>query len=237
MTNDATRAWHRYSTAHPYAADRTVEFVSFGPDLPSLDRRLLGDLRNQRVVELGCGMGHGAVALARQGAKVIAVDPDATQVAHARALADAHRVKIELHHADLADLAFCRSASIDLLVSTYALAGVEDLDRVFRQVHRVLHPEAAFVFSLPHPFTTLLRAAGDGSIRVVRAANSRVPLGDGALVTYPHQFADLHTSLTRANFRVDVLLEPEPDARTQAYNPAAGWVPTTVVVRARKQGI
>jgi SAM-dependent methyltransferase len=237
MSDTATPPWTRYTTAFPDAADRTTDFVALGPELASLDRRLFGDLRDKRVVDLGCGMGHGAVALARQGARVIAVDADAVQVAHARALADDHGVKIELHHADLADLAFCRSASIDLIVSSYALAGVEDLDRVFRQAHRVLQPEAPIVFSLPHPFTTLLRLAGDGSIRVVRAANSRVPLGEGAMVTFPHQFADLHTSLTRANFRIDVLLEPEPDPRTQAFNPAAGWLPTTLVVRARKEGI
>jgi SAM-dependent methyltransferase len=238
MTDNAPGStWTRYSTAHPFARDRTTDHVSLGPDVPSLDRRLFGDLRNKRVVDLGCGMGHGAVALARQGAKVIGVDPDAGQIVHARALADGHKVKVELHHADLADLAFCRSASVDLLVSTYALAGVEDLDRVFRQAHRVLTPDAPFVFSLPHPFTTLLHRAGDGSIRVARPTTSRLPLGDGPMLTYPHQFGDLHTSLTRANFRIDLLLEPEPDPRTQAYNPAAGWLPTTLVVRARKVGI
>jgi SAM-dependent methyltransferase len=238
MTENATSpAWARYSTAFPNAVDRTTDFFTLGPDLPSLDRRLFGDLRGKRVVDLGCGMGHGSVALARQGAKVIAVDADPAQIAHARVLAEQHAVKLELHHADLADIAFCRSASVDLLVSCYALAGVDDLDRVFRQVHRVLQPEAAFLFSLPHPFTTLLRAAGDGSIRVARASNSRLPLGEGPMITYPHQFAELHTSLTRANFRIDVMLEPEPDASTQAFNPGAGWLPTTLVLRARKEGI
>lgn len=238
MTDTATSpAWTRYSTAYPHATDRPVDHVALGPDLPSLDRRLFGDLTGKRVVDLGCGMGHGAVALALQGAKVIAVDADPTQLAHARTLAEQHGVKIELHHADLADIAFCRSASVDLLVSAYALAGVDDLDRVFRQAHRVLHPEAAFLFSLPHPFTTLLRAAGDGSIRVARASNSRLPLGTGAMTTFPHQFSHLHTSLTRANFRIDVLLEPDPDASTPEFNPAAGWLPTTLVIRARKEGI
>lgn len=229
--------WVRYTTAYPEAVHRPISHVELGPDLPSLDRRLFGDLADKRVVDLGCGMGHGAVALSRQGARVIAVDPDATQLTHARELAEEHDCKLEFHHADVADLAFCRSASVDLLVSAYALAAVEDLDRVFRQAHRILQPEAPFVFSLPHPFTPLLRLAGDGSIRVVRTSNSRVPLGEGAMITYPHQFADVLTSLTRANFRVDVILEPDPDPNTQVFNPAAGWVPTTLVIRARKEGI
>jgi SAM-dependent methyltransferase len=229
--------WQRYTTAFPFAADRSTDFVALGPDLPSLDHRLFGDVSGMRVVELGCGMGHGSVALARQGAKVIAVDPDATQLVYARELADAHRVKLEFHHADLAELAFCRSASVDLMVSAYALAAVEQLDRLFRQAHRVLQPEGAFVFSLPHPFTTLVRAAGDGSIRVARAANSRLPLGEGPMLTYPHQFADIHTSLIRANFRVDLVLEPDPEPSAHHLNPAAGWLPTSVVIRARKVGI
>lgn len=238
MTDIATTpAWTRYCTAYPFAQDRPTDHVALGPDLPALDRRLFGDLSGKRVVDLGCGMGHGAVALAKHGAKVIGVDADATQLAHARALADAHDVKLELHHADLADLAFCRSATIDLMVSAYALAAVDELDRVFRQAHRLLHPDAAFVFSLPHPFTTLVRLAGDGSVRVARAANSRLPLGEGPMTTYPHQFADLHTRLTRANFRLDLVIEPEPDPATQTYNPAAGWLPTSVVLRARKEGI
>jgi hypothetical protein len=108
---------------------------------------------------------------------------------------------------------------------------------VFRQVHRVLHPEAPFVITLPHPFTLLVRAAGDGSLRVERPFTARAPFGDGAGLTYPHQFSDVHTSLTRANFRVDTVLEPENDPRGSWRNATTGWIPSTLVIRARKEGI
>jgi SAM-dependent methyltransferase len=229
--------WSRYSTAHPIAVDRSVDQLELGPGLPSLDRRLIGDVEGSRVLDLGCGMGHGAVALARQGAKVIAVEPDGAQLAHARELAEQHSVKVELHQADLAELAFIRSASVDLVVSVYALAAVDDLDRVFRQAHRILQPTAPLLITVPHPFTTLVRAAGDGNLRVDRPFTSRAPLGEGAMLTYPHQFADLHTSLTRANFRVDVVLEPETDPRSPWCDAATGWIPSTLLIRARKEGI
>jgi SAM-dependent methyltransferase len=235
--SDPSGGWTRYTTAHPAAVDRSIDLVELGPDLPSLDRRLVGDVEGSRILDLGCGMGHGAVALARRGAKVIAVDTDAAQLAFARALAEEHSVKLELHQADLADLAFVRSASVDLAISVYSLAAVDDLDRVFRQVHRVLHPEAPFIVTLPHPFTLLVRAAGDGSIRVERPFTARSPLGEGASLTYPHQFGDVHTSLTRANFRVDTVLEPEGDSRGPWRSATTGWVPSTLVIRARKQGI
>jgi SAM-dependent methyltransferase len=234
---DSSAGWTRYSTAHPIATDRSIDTVELGPDLPALDRRLVGDVDGRRVVDLGCGMGHASVALARRGAKVIAVDTDGAQLAHARQLADENSVKLELHQADLADLAFVRSASIDLVVSVYALAAVDDLDRVFRQVHRVLLPEAPFIITLPHPFTMLVRAAGDGSIRVDRPFTAKAPIGDGPTLTYPHQFGDVHTSLTRANFRVDTVLEPEADPRSSWRSATTGWMPSTLVLRARKEGI
>ena len=232
-----TPGWSRYSAAHPLGEHRSVDHLELGPDLPLLDRRLIGAVAGQRVLDLGCGMGHGAVALARQGAKVICVDADATQLAHARDLADRYAVKLELHQADLAELAFVRSASVDLVVSVYALAAVDDLDRVFRQVHRILHPDAPFLMTLPHPFTTVVRAAGDGSLRVDRPVSARTPLGEGPTLTYPHQFADLHTRLTRANFRLDVVLEPDAEPRGPWRTPLTGWLPPTLVLRARKEGI
>jgi SAM-dependent methyltransferase len=229
--------WTRYSTAHPIAVNRSIDHLELGPDLPSLDNRLIGDVTGKRVVDLGCGMGHGAIALARQGAKVIGVDSDPVQLAYARELAEHHDVKLELHHADLADLAFVRSATIDIVVSVYALAAVDDLDRVFRQAHRILHPQAPLLFTLPHPFTALVRAMGDGSLRVERPYGTRSPLGEGPTLTYPHHFSDVHTSLTRANFRADVVLEPEAERGASWRTPLSGWIPSTLVVRARKEGV
>ena len=227
--------WVRYSTAFPTAKARPIDYVELGPDVPSLDRRLIGDVTGKRIVDLGCGMGHSAVALAKQGAKVFALDPDTTQLNYARELADREAVKIELHQSDLADLAFLRNASIDLVVSVFALAAVDDLDRVFRQVHRVLRPGASFIVSLPHPLAILIEQAVDGSLRMGRRFRDQSPMGEGAQLTYPHQLGDLHASLTRANFRADVILEPESTSGPWR-SPLTGWVPSTLIMRARKEG-
>ena len=227
--------WVRYSTAFPSAKARPIDYVELGPDVPSLDRRLIGDVAGKRVVDLGCGMGHASVALAKQGAKVFALDPDQAQLNHARELADQESVKIEVHQSDLADFAFLRNASIDLVVSVFALAAVDDLDRVFRQVHRVLREGAPFILSLPHPLSTLIEQAPDGSLRMSRRFRDQSPLGEGPTLTHPHQFGELHASLARANFRVDVVLEPESTSGPWR-SPLTGWVPSTLVVRARKEG-
>ena len=213
----------RSFTAWPAAADLPLDVVVYGPDIPTeADLRLLGRLEGKRVLELGCGAGPVSVAMTKQGAQVIAVESSAEQVGHARRLSEREEVVVELRNGDLADLAFVRADTIDLVVSIYGLAAVPDLDRVFRQVHRVLRPELPFVLSLPHP---AWRMVADGDPPTLRRTYWETTADDDNSLT----IAELFTSLTRANFRVDTVLEPEPLR-------GASWVPPTLIVRARKVG-
>src|SRR5262249_27148121 len=109
-------------------------------------------VRGKRVLELGCGAGENAVAFARQGAHTIALDASRAQLALGRNLAEAEEVRVEWHASDAADLAVLRADSIDLAFSAGLMGELEDLDRLLRQVHRVLRPGSAFVFAYEHPF-------------------------------------------------------------------------------------
>jgi ubiquinone/menaquinone biosynthesis C-methylase UbiE len=201
--------------AWPGWGQRPLDAVHYGPGVPTeTTLRLLGGLEGKRLLELGCGDGRTAVAMAKQGARVIAVDESAEQVGRARLLCDDEDVKVELHQSDLAEIAFVRADSIDAAVCIYALATVGDVSRVFRQVHRVLRRDAPLVLSMPHP--------------VARA------LDGGDPPVWRHSYFDsdartisaLFTALTRTNFRVDTLLEPDSPT----------GVPGTLVLRARKEG-
>jgi len=60
------------------------------------------------------------------------------------------------------------------------------------------------------------------------------------LSAHHHTFSDLFTGLARANFRLDTVLEPEPTAdghRTPHWRDAYRWVPRTLILRARKEGV
>jgi ubiquinone/menaquinone biosynthesis C-methylase UbiE len=226
----------RFTLAAPAGRDLPSDVVTYGPDVAREDAlRLLGNVEGKRVLDLGCGAGHNAIALARAGAKVIAVDESSDQVADARAAAEAAGVKIELHHAPLAELAFIRADTIDAAVSAYGLAAVEDLDRVFRQVDRVLRPEHHVVLSFPHPAFAMVDA-DDPDRRVRRSYWDQARIG----ADVPRTISSLFTALGRANFRVDTVLEPEPAAsgpRSPGWVDAMRYLPATLIIRARKQGI
>jgi SAM-dependent methyltransferase len=205
--------------------------------------RLLGPLRGKRLLELGCGTGDSSVRFAQQGATVIGVDSSAENIARARTAAEAVEIRLELHAGDLADLAFLRADSVDLAFSDGALARVPNLGRLFRQVHRVLHHGAAFVFSLPHPMTlgATTEAPAEGSLPLVRTYLTRsyfdpAPIeageGDHALMLTRHTLTEVFTGLSRTGFRVDTLLEPEPPP----VDGARAMLPAAVIWRARKEG-
>lgn len=226
----------RFSVAGPSGLDLPTDVVTYGPDVAREDTlKLLGNVDGKRVLDLGCGAGHNAIALARQGAKVIGVDESSDQIADARAECERERVKVELHHAPLAELAFIRADTIDAVISVWGLAPVEDIDRVFRQVDRVLRPEHPLVLSLPHPASAMVDPA-DPERRVRRSYWDPAQI-DGDV---PRTISALFTSLGRANFRVDSVLEPEPSSggpRSAYWNDTMPSVPATLIIRARKQGI
>ena len=151
---------------------------------------------------------------------MIATDTDAAQVEAARALAHRHDVAGEFHHCHPAELAFVRADQIDLAVAVTSLAFVDDLARVFRQVHRVVTHGGHLLVALPH-VAHLCTDLADGG-RLVRGWADQGTV-EGRTV---HRTEDVVTAMVRANFAIDTLLE----------RPVESPVPTTLVVRARRLG-
>ena len=245
VPTDNAAAWDRHAAAYQAGAQLPTDVVHYGPDIGTEAHfRLCGNVEGKRVLELGCGGAQCSIAFARQGANAIGVDFSNEQLAFARRLVAREGVKVELRHGDLADLAFVRADTMDLVFSAYAFGYVEDLDRVFRQVHRVLKPEHPLVFSLPHPAYDMIDDDADPALLIRRSYFDRAPIDyewNGVEFTdYRHTISDLFASLSRANFRIDTLLEPEPlpgIPRSQHWRPTYDSVPRTIVIRARKQGI
>jgi malonyl-CoA O-methyltransferase len=158
------------------------------------------------VLDLGCGTGRGAAALAARwpAARILAIDPSAGMLREAGRNSDAGRslrIRAEAEALPLPD------ASVDLVFSSLALPWCEDLDAVFAELARVLRPRGLFTFAtfgpdtLPelraawasvdgdrhvHPFTDM-HDIGDGLVR----AGLVEPVLDVArfTLTYPDLFA------------------------------------------------
>lgn len=184
--------------------------ITFGSGIPGdAELRLCGDVSGaKRAVELGVSEWFNSLEFAAAGAKAIAVDPDPERIAELRRRADDAEVTVQCVTADLADLGDISSASCEVVVAVHSIIDVDDLGRLLRQVHRILKPSMPFVISMPHPFDAVSEAR---------------PYGTGARTV-----GDWFTALGRSNFRVDQVKE----LGVSPMHP----IPTTLVLRARKEG-
>jgi SAM-dependent methyltransferase len=130
---------------------RSLEGLGGAAEWPAL-RALLPDLRDFRVVDLGCGFGWFCRWAREQGAaEVLGIDVSERMLARARAdTTDAAitYVRADLERVELAEAAF------DIAYSSLALHYIENLERLLANVRRVLIPGGYLVFSAEHPIFT-----------------------------------------------------------------------------------
>ncbi len=122
--------------------------------------RRLEPLHDRRVLDLGGGLGVGALALAKRGARVVLVDlsekrADAARrsLIHERMADKVQVVVAAAEHLPFRPEVFDRSTTKSVLIHT-------DLPRAAREIHRVLKPGGRAVFLEPldaHPLIWIYR--------------------------------------------------------------------------------
>lgn len=192
--------------------------ISFGADVDADDElRVCGEVRGKRVLELGLfGSIPNSVTMASRGARSIAVDPSRDAIQRARQAATNADVVVEFHEGDLADLGFIMSGALDLVLCVHNIGLDTDIARLFRQVHRVLRPEAGFVLAVTHPMSAVFDGADPTARRRYGATTPTI--------------GELTMALQRANFSIDIIHELTPLHRPHAV------APSTLVMRSRKLG-
>ena len=96
-------------------------------------------LEGQRALDIGCGSGGLAIALAEYGARVDAIEPDPVRHAWAAARIAGHRAAVELHRASAERLPFA-DGTFALVTLDAVIEHVEDTAATIREVGRVLGP-------------------------------------------------------------------------------------------------
>src|SRR5579884_2257842 len=115
-------------------------------------RAMLPELRDKRVLDLGCGFGwHCRYALEEGARRIVGVDISEKMLEEARQSTAGKG--IEYVHSAIEDVDFDRCA-FDVVISSLALHYVQNFDRVCRNVSRWLGSRGAFVFSVEHPIFT-----------------------------------------------------------------------------------
>jgi SAM-dependent methyltransferase len=137
--------------------ERSVHGLAGAPEWPVM-RSMLPDMRDARVVDLGCGYGWFCRWAAENGAsEVLGIDISEKMLDQARAGTD-HEA-ITYRRSDLEGLSL-PAETYDLVYSSLAFHYVEDGKRLYRTIHDILVPGGRLVFSTEHPIFMASNRAG-----------------------------------------------------------------------------
>ncbi len=112
---------------------------------------VIGDCRSKDVLDLGCGNGYLARRLAREGARVTAVDSSLQMIKNARAHNPKDTLKIRYLHSNASRLRGIADGSFVLVFANMSLMDIEDAEGAIIEVSRVLKKGGRFVASISHP--------------------------------------------------------------------------------------
>jgi SAM-dependent methyltransferase len=215
--------------------DRDAEIRWQEPDLrwglfrsPESVVGAVGDPRGLDVVELGCGTAFVSAALARSGARPVAVDLSAEQLDTARRCQVRFDAPFPLVEADVEDVPL-RSGSFDLAVSEYGAAPWCEPGRWLAEAARLLRPGGRLVFLTNSVLAGLcVPDEGLAGIRLQRPQRDlrRVEWDGGGTEHHPGH-GEWIAALRTAGFTIEALHElyADDDAETPAYYDivTAGW--------------
>ena len=205
---------------------RSVNGLDGAPEWPAL-RAMLPELRDQRVLDLGCGYGWFCRYAQQQGAReVLGLDVSEKMLAQAAAMTD--RPGITYQRADLETLQL--SSTFDVVYSSLALHYLSHMDALFATIFHALRPGGALVFSCEHPIYTAPRQqewfiddAGQRSwpVNQYQQEGERVSNWFAAGVKKQHRkLATWINALIAAGLVIERLDEWGPDVQQVAENPA-----------------
>ncbi|WP_028551332.1 class I SAM-dependent methyltransferase [Paenibacillus sp. UNC451MF] len=184
-------------------------------------QQMLPDLKDKRVLDLGCGFGwHCRYAIERGAREVIGVDISERMLQEAKK--NTGSASIQYMRMPIEDIDFPAN-SFDVVFSSLAFHYIESFEAICDKVNRCIASGGDFVFSVEHPAFTSNEKQDwyydeqgrrmfwpidryfDEGIRNTRFLGEDVMKYHKTLTTYVN-------TLIKSGFQITGLIEPEPEA-------------------------
>jgi len=113
--------------------------------------RLLGNVKDKKLLDAGCGEGYLARYYAKKGAIVTAIDLSQRLIDASEQQTDDEGVMIDYRVDNVCYIETVPNAEFDLVLSNLVLLNVPCLDDAIKEFYRVLKVGGFLVFSIVHP--------------------------------------------------------------------------------------
>jgi 2-polyprenyl-3-methyl-5-hydroxy-6-metoxy-1,4-benzoquinol methylase len=109
----------------------------------------IGNVKNKEVLDYGCGTGRYAIKLAKQGARVTAIDFSSEMLKKAKIKANNQKVKIDFSKQDISK--YSTNKKFDLIISMLVLDHIKNLKKVVGVIDKSSKIGTKLVISNVHP--------------------------------------------------------------------------------------
>ncbi|RNC65393.1 bifunctional 2-polyprenyl-6-hydroxyphenol methylase/3-demethylubiquinol 3-O-methyltransferase UbiG [Proteiniphilum sp. X52] len=147
------KAWNNRVDTHVNSSFYDMDsFLRGASSVPSLDRKLLGDIQQKSILHLQCHFGMDTLSLSREGAKVTGADFSEKAIAKAKELRDQLQVDADFICCDVYDLPEIAKEPFDMVYTSYGVVNwLPDLDKWGKTISALLKPGGKFVMVEFHP--------------------------------------------------------------------------------------
>ncbi len=216
---------------------------------------LMGNVRDRRILDAGCGEGYLSRFYAKKGGEVVGVDFSPNLIEFSKETSE--EVPIEFRVGNLCDLTEFDAEEFDIVLCNLVLLNLECLEASLQEFHRVLRPNGFLVFSVVHPAFNVYGPGrwelGDRGSRSKRRVGKffrmdnyfeekeykvrwKTRSGQG----FPQEFSFFHraistyvTLLLQTGFQIAAFKEPRPTSNNPFFD-REHRIPFFLVIKAEK---
>lgn len=212
-------------------------------------KKLLPDLTDKTVLDIGCGFGINCMDFINAGAEFV-TGVDISQNMLAAAKEQNRHKNIEYINMDMKEI-LSLGKKYDFVYSSLAFHYEENFERLSNDIYTLLNDGGILLFSQEHPICTASQGVHQNKLLKLIANNQREYIlqnysfrglrKDNWFVKnvekYHRTFADIVNALCRAGFKIEEIHEPLPD--NEAIRKRAGLKkefirPSFLIVKAKK---
>ena len=194
-------------------------------------RKLVPDVKNKSILDLGCGYGENDKYYKEQGAKyVLGTDISSKMLEFAE---KNNKIDgIEFKKIAMEDISLINQ-KFDIIISSLAFHYIKDFDKLIEDCFNLLNDNGYLVFSQEHPITTCIKYTENvkkghtiidnkyfGLFSDYNRPGKRIKEWFGEeVIKYHRNFEEIINTLINKGFIIDKILEPIPSNEAIKNNP------------------
>jgi 2-polyprenyl-3-methyl-5-hydroxy-6-metoxy-1,4-benzoquinol methylase len=163
----------------------------------------IGNVKNQKVLDIGCGTGRYCKLLADRGAKVVGIDPSARMLEYAKRKIT-HDCKFELRLERIEDAEF-PTGHFNVVVCALTLGHIPELEPVIKKLSHTIKSRGRLIISDIHPYWPI---SGHDYAEFFDKSGQEYRIPE-----YAHLVEEYWNLLRRFKFYIGDIKEPKIDDR------------------------